>query len=110
MLALVVVVATSLVAGTVVRVRTVPIEVTNLGPGLMILDQSAGSAQVQLRGKAWALDSIEGASLAAGADIGNLSQGVRDIALGVPRSLPRGITVDAVSPEQIAVRLAKRED
>ncbi len=109
-LALVVVAATSLVAGTVVRVRTVPIEVTNLAPELMILDQSAVATQLQLRGNSWALDAIERAPLAARADVGNLSQGVHDIALGVPRSLPRGIAVDAISPERITVRLAKRED
>lgn len=109
-LALIVVAATSLVAGTVVRVRTVPIEVTNLAPGLMILDQSAVSAQVQLRGSSWALVAMEDAPLEARADADNLSQGVHDIALGVPRSLPRGIAVDAVSPERITVRLAKRED
>ena len=49
-LALIVVAATSLVAGTVVRVRTVPIEVTNLAPGLMILDQSAVSAAREFMG------------------------------------------------------------
>jgi len=60
-LALVVVAATSLVAGTVVRVRTVPIEAMNLAPGLRIVDQSAVAAQVQLRWSSWALDSVGGA-------------------------------------------------
>jgi hypothetical protein len=49
-LAVVIVAATSLVAGTIVRVRTVPIEAVNLAPGLRIMDQSAIAAQVRLRG------------------------------------------------------------
>ena len=108
-LALMVVVATTLVAGTVLRVRTVPIEVTNLSPGLVILDQSAVSAQIQLRGHAWALDAIEGAPLAARADVGSRSQGVHDVALGVPRLLRHGIRVDAITPERITFRLRSVE-
>jgi diadenylate cyclase len=109
-LALIAVAATSLVAGTVVRVRTVPIEVTNLAPGLRILDQSAVAAQVQLRGSSWALDSIEGAPLTARADVRNLAEGVHDIGLGVPRPLPLGVTVEAISPERITFRLRPVKD
>lgn len=103
-LALIVVAASSLV-GTVVRVRTVPIEVTNLAPGLRILDQSAVAAQVQLRGSSWALDSVEDAPLTTRADVRNLSEGVHDIALGAPRPLPLGVAVEAISPERITFRL-----
>ena len=61
-LAVIIVAATPLVAGTVVRMRTVPIQVTNLARDLRIQDQSAVVAQVQLRGNSRTLDSIEGTS------------------------------------------------
>jgi diadenylate cyclase len=109
-LALIVVAARSLIAGTVVRVRTVPIEVTNLAPGLRILDQSALAAQVQLRGSSSALGSIEGAPLTAPVDVRNLAEGVHDIGLGVPRPLPLGVTVEAISPERITFRLRPVKD
>jgi diadenylate cyclase len=109
-LALIVVVATSLVAGTVVRVRRVPIEVTNLASGLRILDQSAVAAQVQLRGSSWALASIEGAPMTVRADVRNLSEGVHDVGLGIPPPLPLGVSVEAISPERITLRLRPVKD
>jgi uncharacterized protein (TIGR00159 family) len=104
-LALVIMAATSLAPGAIVRVRTVPIDVTNLAPGLRILDQSAVAAQVQLRGSSWALDSIEGEPLAARVDAEKLPAGVHIIDVGPPRRLPIGVTVEAMSPQRITLRL-----
>ena len=104
-LALVIVAATSWVAGTVVRIRTVPIDVTNLAPELRILDQSAVAAQVQLRGSLWALDAIEGEPLAARADAEDLPEGIHEIDIRAPRRLPSGVTVEAMSPQRITLRL-----
>jgi diadenylate cyclase len=104
-LAVIIVAATPLVAGTVVRMRTVPIEVTNLARDLRIQDQSAVVAQVQLRGNSRTLDSIEGTSLTARADIQSLSEGVHDVGLEIPRALPHGVTVEAILPERITLRL-----
>jgi DNA integrity scanning protein DisA with diadenylate cyclase activity len=109
-LAVGVVAATSLVAGTIVRVRTVPIEVVNLEPGLRIVDQSAVAAQVRPRGSSWALDSMEGALLTARADAQNLSEGVQEISLRVPGPLPPSVTVEAISPERITFRLQSVKD
>ena len=82
-LAVIIVAATPLVAGTVVRMRTVPIQVTNLARDLRIQDQSAVVAQVQLRGNSRTLDSIEGTSLTARADVQSLSEGVHDVGLEI---------------------------
>lgn len=109
-LAVVIVAATSLVAGTIVRVRTVPIEAVNLAPGLRIVDQSAVAAQVRLRGSSWALDSMEGALLTARADAHNLSEGVHEIGLRVSGPLPPGVTVEAIAPERITCRLRPVKD
>jgi uncharacterized protein (TIGR00159 family) len=104
-LAFVIMAATSLVPGAVVRVRTVPIDVTNLAPGLRILDQSAVAAQVRLRGGSWALDSIESEPLSARVDVQSLPEGIHMIAVGPPRRLPIGVTVEAMSPQRITLRL-----
>jgi diadenylate cyclase len=104
-LAVIIVAATPLVAGTVVRMRTVPIEVTNLARDLRIQDQSAVVAQVQLRGNSRTLDSIEGTSVTARADVQSLSEGVHDVGLEIPRALPHGVTVEAILPARITLRL-----
>jgi uncharacterized protein (TIGR00159 family) len=104
-LAVSIVAATPLVAGTVVRMRTVPIEVTNMARDLRIQDQSAVVAQVQLRGNSRTLDSIEGTSLTARADVQSLSEGIHDVGLEIPRSLPHGVTAEAILPERITLQL-----
>lgn len=91
-------------------VRTVLIEAVNLAPGLRIMDQSAIAAQLRLRGSSWAPDSVEGAVLTARADVHNLSEGVHEIGLRVPGPLPRGITVEGISPERITFRLRPVKD
>lgn len=104
-LALIVVAATSLMPRTVVRVRTVPVEVTNLTPSLTIMEQSASAAQVQMRGSSWAAGFDGGRTLAAGADARNLSDGIHDIGLRVAQPLPPGVTVEGIFPERISLRL-----
>jgi hypothetical protein len=108
-LAVVIVAATSLVAGTIVRVRTVPIQTVNLAPGLRIVDQAV-AAHLRLRGSSWAVDSIEGALLTARADVHNLSAGVHEIGLRVPGPLPLGVRAEAISPERITLRLRPVKD
>jgi YbbR domain-containing protein len=85
--------------------RTVPIEVTNLARDLRIQEQSAVVAQVQFRGNSRTLDSIEGTSLTARADVQSLSEGVHDVGLEIPRPLPHGVTAEAILPERITLRL-----
>ena len=77
----------------------------NLARDLRIQDQSAVVAQVQLRGNSWTLDSIEGTSLTARADVQSLSEGVHDVGLEIPGALPHGVTVEAILPERITLRL-----
>ena len=104
-LAVIIVAATPLVAGTVVRMRTVPIQVSNLARDLRIQDQSAVVAQLQLRGNARMLDSLEGTSFTARADVQSLSEGVHDVGLEFPGGLPHGVTIEAILPGRITLRL-----
>ena len=82
-----------------------PIQVTNLARELRIQAQSAVVAQLQLRGNARMLDSFEGTSFTARADVQSLSEGVHDVGLEIPRALPNGVTVEAILPERITLRL-----
>ncbi len=104
-LAVIVVAATSLMPRTIVRVRTVPVEVTNLARALTIEEQSASAAHVQMRGSSRALDSMEGAPLAVRVDARNLSAGVHELSLTVVQPLPPGVTVEGIVPERISFRL-----
>ena len=78
----------SLGPGTVVRMRTVPIEVTNLARDLRIQDQSAVVAQCSSVGTLGRWTLLEGTSLTARADVQSLSEGVHDVGLEIPGALP----------------------
>jgi hypothetical protein len=65
---------------------------------------------VRLRGSSWALDSMESALLTARADVHTLSEGVHEIGILVSLPLAPSVTVEAISPERITVRLQPVKD
>ena len=54
-----------LAAGTTIRTVTVPIEFRSVPAGMEIVDQSAESVEVQVRGSAWIVDTVNLAGLTA---------------------------------------------
>ena len=99
-----------LVSGSVVRTRTVPIEITGLHSGLTIVDQSPVFAQIRLRGSARALEALEDERLIVRADLRDEGEGIHRIDVGAPwPALPPGVRVDDISPQQVTVRLARTE-
>jgi hypothetical protein len=56
-------------------VRTIPVEFSNVPPGLNIARQSATTLQVQLRGPAWLFESVSRSRLAVCFDIRGLREG-----------------------------------
>ncbi|HTX53819.1 MAG TPA: hypothetical protein VMD08_10425 [Candidatus Baltobacteraceae bacterium] len=54
-----------LAAGTTIRTVTVPIEFRSVPAGMEIVDQSAESVEVQVRGSAWIVDAVNLAGLTA---------------------------------------------
>lgn len=98
--------ATFLITGNDVRTRSVPIEFTGLAPGLTIVDQSAASAQMRLRGSPWALDSTDAVRLTVRADLNNLGPGAHNVEVNGPwPALPPGVHADALSPPRVTIRL-----
>jgi len=47
----------------------------------------------------------EGTSLTARAGVQNLSEGFHDVGLEIPRPLPHGVTVEAILPKRVTLRL-----
>lgn len=93
-----------------VRVLDVPIEFQNVPRGLDIVDQSATSVEVQVRGRTWLMDSNRLANLVARFDLRNSKEG-RQVVRVVPGALnlPPGIVVKRVMPNAISVRLLPHE-
>lgn len=98
-----------LYAGNSVLVRTIPIEFTNLSPGLRIADQSAAAVQVRLRGSSWLLDSIGTDQLLIRVSLAGLGESPHSV--DIPPQLlglPVGVIAEEVSPERVKVRLARQ--
>jgi uncharacterized protein (TIGR00159 family) len=96
-----------LASGATIRTVTVPIEFSNVPPGMEIADQSADSVEIQVRGSPWIMDSISMNKLIARFDLRSLGAGQHSLAL-VTRALdlPPGIVVDKVTPAKVGVVLA----
>jgi hypothetical protein len=89
-------------------VRTVAVEFTNVPPDLMVVGQSADTLQVWLRGNQFLFDTVDLSSLAARCDLGSAQAGDNAIPLGAGTvDTPFGITVEAMAPRQLQVRLQK---
>jgi diadenylate cyclase len=97
---------TFLFPGRSVRVRTVPVEFTNVPPGLTIAGQSAETLEVWLRGNQFLLDTVDLDTLTARCDLSSAHEGVNPISIG-PAAVdtPFGINVEAMSPRHLDVRL-----
>jgi diadenylate cyclase len=98
--------ATLLVSGNTVQVRSIPLEFTNVGRGLQVVDPSATSVQLRLRGSSWMLDSADFGSLVLRVSLSGVGPGMHTVQVardGVP--LPFGVTADGVSPESVTLTL-----
>ena len=99
---------TFLFPGRSVQVRTVAVEFTNVPPDLMVVGQSADTLQVWLRGNQFLFDTVDLSSLAARCDLSSAQAGDNAIPLGAGTvDTPFGITVEAMAPRQLQVRLQK---
>jgi hypothetical protein len=99
--------ASALYTGSAVRVRTVPIEFTNVAPGLRITGQSAVAVDVRLRGSSWLLDSPGTDQVVVRVSLAGLEEGAHSVEIspGLLR-LPLGVFGEDVSPERVQLRLA----
>jgi diadenylate cyclase len=92
--------------GLVIRTFDVPVEFTNISAGLHITDQSTSHLEVELRGSALLIDSLEPRSIIAHVPVGRSTAGTLTIRV-TPESLDLdpGITIDRIAPDHISLRL-----
>jgi diadenylate cyclase len=110
-LALVIWAAASWLTGTVERTRTVPLDVTHVSPGLTVVDQTATSAQVRVRGAAAAVDGLDPSTLTAHLDLMGLEPGVHGVDVGLPSATrATHVVVEDVTPSRVFVRLVPLTD
>jgi diadenylate cyclase len=95
--------------GIAVRLRTVPIEFSDLAPGLQVADQSAAVAELRLHGSSWLLDSIDAERLVIRLSLAGRGEGPHSVEIpaGTVR-LPVGISADNVSPQRVQLRLTRQ--
>jgi len=97
-----------LASGTTIRTISVPIEFSNVPPGMEIAQQSVDELELQVRGSPWIMDSVNLGNRIARFNLGNMGPGWHQLAL-VPSTLnlPPGVIVDQATPSKIRVRLAR---
>jgi uncharacterized protein (TIGR00159 family) len=97
---------TFLFPGRSVQVRTVPVELTNVPPGLVVSGQSSATLQVWLRGNQFLFETVNLGTVAARCDLSAAHEGVNVIPLSAAAvDTPFGITVEALAPRQVRVQL-----
>jgi uncharacterized protein (TIGR00159 family) len=97
---------TFLFPGRSVWVRTVPVEFTNVPPGLIVTGESTDTLQVWLRGNQFLFETVDLNTLAAHCDLRAAHEGLNAIPLSAAVvDTPFGIKVEAMTPRQIKVRL-----
>jgi uncharacterized protein (TIGR00159 family) len=96
-----------LASGTTIRTMRVPIEFSNVPPGMVVTGQSAEALEVQVRGSPWIMDSVNLPRLVGSFNLGGMQAGWHTLRLK-PESLdlPPGIAVDRVTPDSIQVQVA----
>lgn len=97
---------TFLFPGRSVQVRTVPVELTNVPPGLIVSGQSSATLQVWLRGNQFLFDTVNLSGVAARCDLSAAHEGLNVIPLSAQAvDTPFGISVEALAPRQVRVQL-----
>jgi len=99
-----------LASGTTIRTVNVPIEFSNVPPGMVVGSQSADTLEVQVRGSPWIMDSVNLERVVGNFNLRGLPAGSHTLRLR-PESLdlPPGIVVDRVIPETIRVQVARAQ-
>jgi uncharacterized protein (TIGR00159 family) len=97
---------TFLMPGRSVRVQTVPIEFSDVPPGLTVAGQSAESVQVWVRASDFVFDSLNLSALVARCDLANAHEGENVVMLTAAAvDVPPGIRLEGWTPHQLQVRL-----
>ena len=96
-----------LLSSSTIRTVSVPVEFSNVPPGMEVTDQSADTLELQVRGSPWIMDSVSVSRLIAIFNLHTLRPGWHNLVLA-PNTLdlPPGIVVDRVTPAKIRVLIS----
>jgi diadenylate cyclase len=98
---------TFLFPGRSVRERTVPVEFTNVPPGMTIADQSTDVVQVWLRGTDFLFESVNLNTVVARCDLSTAHEGANTVPLRAGAfDIPFGLRIEGIAPSHVSVRLA----
>ena len=99
--------AVFLFPGRSVRVQTVPLEFTDVPPGLILAEQSTDTVQVWLRGSDLVFQTAGLQGIVARCDLASAHAGANVLPLtGAILDVPFGLRVEGITPKQVSVRLA----
>lgn len=97
-----------LLTGSTVRIVTVPVGFVDVPPGLAVADRSAPELTYQLRGNAWIMSTANFSRIIAHFSLRSAQPGTVTLKPGSQNvDLPPGVVVEAVSPADLRVRLAR---
>ncbi len=97
---------TFLLPGRSVRIQTVPIEFSDIPPGLTISSQSTESVQVSVRASDFVFDSLDLGALVARCNLEGAHEGDNVVRLDASAvKVPPGVTLEGWRPHQLQVRL-----
>lgn len=97
--------------GTTLRTIRVPVEFRNVPNGMNVIAQSAESIDVQLRGRAWLMDTEGVRSLVAQFDLSKAQPGPLSLLIGAEQlDLPPGVELETVTPRVLSVMMERRRE
>lgn len=95
-----------LASGATIRTISIPIEFSNVPPGMQVASQSADTLDVQVQGSPWIMDSVSLSKYVGRFDLNNVQPGWHTLQFQRNRlDMPPGITVDRVTPETVRVQV-----
>jgi diadenylate cyclase len=96
-----------LATSTTVRIVSVPVQFSDVPPGMDISEQSATRLEVQLRGSPWLMESSNINNLVANFDLRGIRQGWLTLRVSPEDlNLPPGVVVERAFPKTLSVHLA----
>jgi diadenylate cyclase len=96
-----------LATSTTVRIVSVPVQFSNVPPGMDISEQSATRLEVQLRGSPWPMESSNITNLVASFDLKGIRQGWLTLRVSPDDlNLPPGVLMERAFPRTLSVHLA----
>lgn len=94
--------------GSTIRIVSAPVEFSDVPRGLTVVEQSAPRITLQLRGSSWLINYGDLSRLVVHFSLRRAQEGVQTFHVRPGNvDLPPGVTLDAVSPGELTVRLVK---